>query len=126
MMSTTETASVIDANQPDVTSIVIVTLNQVAYTRQCVESLRDRTPEPYELIFIDNGSIGGPRGADETKRATCSPEMGLSGTTGNGIPSRHTGDAERQGGSGGRPADCRRTSFSRTAASIVTLHDRTE
>jgi GT2 family glycosyltransferase/2-polyprenyl-3-methyl-5-hydroxy-6-metoxy-1,4-benzoquinol methylase len=41
------------------TSIVIVTHNQLQYTRQCVESIRERTDEPYELIFVDNGSSDG-------------------------------------------------------------------
>ena len=47
--------------QPDrgLTSIVIVTHNQLAYTRQCVESIQLRTDEPYELIFVDNGSTDG-------------------------------------------------------------------
>jgi len=39
-----------------VTSIVIVTHNQCAYTKECVDSIRLRTVEPYELIFVDNGS----------------------------------------------------------------------
>jgi GT2 family glycosyltransferase/tetratricopeptide (TPR) repeat protein len=38
------------------TSIIIVTFNQLDYTRQCVESIRRLTDEPYELIFVDNGS----------------------------------------------------------------------
>src|SRR5438093_12524796 len=33
--------------------------DQLAFTRQCVESIRARTPEQYELIFIDNGSTDG-------------------------------------------------------------------
>jgi len=49
---------------PDVglTSIVIVTFNQVEYTRQCVESIRRMTDEPYELIFVDNASTDGTAG----------------------------------------------------------------
>ena len=42
-----------------VTSIVIITHDQLEYTRQCVESIRERTDEPYELIFVDNGSTDG-------------------------------------------------------------------
>ena len=38
------------------TSIIVVTHNQFAYTRLCVDSIRMRTDEPYELIFVDNGS----------------------------------------------------------------------
>jgi SAM-dependent methyltransferase len=42
-----------------VTSIVIITHNQLEYTRQCVDSIRERTDEPYELIFVDNASTDG-------------------------------------------------------------------
>lgn len=41
------------------TSIIIVTFNELAYTRECVDSIRLRTDEPYELIFVDNGSTDG-------------------------------------------------------------------
>ncbi|MGH7088780.1 MAG: glycosyltransferase family 2 protein, partial [Stellaceae bacterium] len=41
------------------TSIVIVTHNQLAYTRGCLESIRFVTDEPYELIVVDNGSTDG-------------------------------------------------------------------
>jgi GT2 family glycosyltransferase len=41
------------------TSIVIVTHNQLEYTRRCVDSILERTDEPYELIFVDNGSADG-------------------------------------------------------------------
>jgi GT2 family glycosyltransferase/tetratricopeptide (TPR) repeat protein/2-polyprenyl-3-methyl-5-hydroxy-6-metoxy-1,4-benzoquinol methylase len=41
------------------TSIIIVTYNELAYTRLCIDSLRLRTDEPYELIFVDNGSTDG-------------------------------------------------------------------
>jgi GT2 family glycosyltransferase/2-polyprenyl-3-methyl-5-hydroxy-6-metoxy-1,4-benzoquinol methylase len=41
------------------TSIILVTHNQGTYTRQCLESVRFRTDEPYELIVVDNGSTDG-------------------------------------------------------------------
>ena len=41
------------------TSIVIVTHNQVEYTRQCLDSIRLVTDEPFELIVVDNGSTDG-------------------------------------------------------------------
>jgi GT2 family glycosyltransferase/tetratricopeptide (TPR) repeat protein/SAM-dependent methyltransferase len=41
------------------TSIVILTHNQLPLTRRCVESIRLRTDEPYELVFVDNGSSDG-------------------------------------------------------------------
>ena len=49
------------APMPDygLTSIVILTHNQLEYTRKCLESLRRLTDEPYELIVVDNGSTDG-------------------------------------------------------------------
>ncbi len=41
------------------TSIVIVTHNEISYTRQCLDSIRLLTDEPYELIVVDNGSTDG-------------------------------------------------------------------
>jgi O-antigen biosynthesis protein len=41
------------------TSIVILTFNQLKYTKECVESIRKHTPEPHEVIFVDNGSTDG-------------------------------------------------------------------
>jgi O-antigen biosynthesis protein len=41
------------------TSILIVTHNQLDYTRKCLDSLRLLTDEPYELIVVDNGSTDG-------------------------------------------------------------------
>lgn len=40
-------------------SIVILTFNELKYTRECVESIRKHTPEPHEIIFVDNGSADG-------------------------------------------------------------------
>jgi GT2 family glycosyltransferase/SAM-dependent methyltransferase len=45
--------------RPPITSIIILTLNQLDYTRQCVESVVRNTPEPHELIFVDNASTDG-------------------------------------------------------------------
>jgi len=42
-----------------VTSIILVTHNQLAYTRGCIDSVRHFTDEPYELIVVDNGSTDG-------------------------------------------------------------------
>jgi GT2 family glycosyltransferase len=41
------------------TSIIILTYNQLEYTRQCVRSVVDHTSEPFELIFVDNASADG-------------------------------------------------------------------
>ncbi len=38
------------------TSIVIVTYNRLEQTRRCVDSLVSLTPEPHQLIFVDNAS----------------------------------------------------------------------
>lgn len=41
------------------TSIVILTYNELEYTRWCLASIRYYTSEPYELIVVDNGSTDG-------------------------------------------------------------------
>lgn len=41
------------------TSIVILTCNQLSLTIQCLESLWRNTSSPYELIIVDNGSTDG-------------------------------------------------------------------
>ncbi|TFE27844.1 glycosyltransferase family 2 protein [Cohnella luojiensis] len=41
------------------TSILIVTLNNLTQTQRCLESIRLFTDAPYELILIDNGSEDG-------------------------------------------------------------------
>ena len=41
------------------TSIILITHNEHHYTRQCIESVRFLTDEPYELIVVDNGSTDG-------------------------------------------------------------------
>jgi len=40
-------------------SIILVTRNQLPYTRQCLQSLREHTPQEIELIVVDNGSMDG-------------------------------------------------------------------
>jgi len=40
-------------------SIVILTCNQIRYTKECFESIQKYTREPYEIIFVDNGSTDG-------------------------------------------------------------------
>ena len=41
------------------TSIILVTHNQLDYTIGCLDALRLRTDEAYELIMVDNGSTDG-------------------------------------------------------------------
>lgn len=40
-------------------SIILLTRNGLKYTKQCVESILKYTPEPFELIFVDNKSTDG-------------------------------------------------------------------
>ncbi len=42
-------------------SIIMLTLNALDYTRQCVDSIRRCTGYPHEIIFVDNGSADGTR-----------------------------------------------------------------
>ncbi len=48
-----------DRPERALTSIVILTFNELEYTKKCVESIRRHTPEPHEIIFVDNGSKDG-------------------------------------------------------------------
>lgn len=41
------------------TSIIIPTWNQLAFLKQCLESIRLQTPEPHEVIVVDNASGDG-------------------------------------------------------------------
>jgi GT2 family glycosyltransferase/tetratricopeptide (TPR) repeat protein/2-polyprenyl-3-methyl-5-hydroxy-6-metoxy-1,4-benzoquinol methylase len=41
------------------TSVVMLTNNQLEYTKLCLASIRSRTDEPYEVIVVDNGSTDG-------------------------------------------------------------------
>jgi GT2 family glycosyltransferase len=47
------------AGDDELVSIVVVTRNQLEHTRLCYESLRRHTPEPHEIVFVDNGSTDG-------------------------------------------------------------------
>ena len=44
---------------PGITSIVILTFNQLEFTKKCIESIQKHTAIPHEIIFIDNGSSDG-------------------------------------------------------------------
>lgn len=41
------------------TSIIVLTHNNLADTRACLASIQEHTPQPYELIAVDNGSTDG-------------------------------------------------------------------
>ena len=40
-------------------SIVILTFNQLRYTKECIRSIQKYTSEKHEIIFVDNGSTDG-------------------------------------------------------------------
>lgn len=44
---------------PQPIAIIIPAFNQLDYCRQCVDSIRANTREPYQLILVDNGSTDG-------------------------------------------------------------------
>ncbi|MEQ8223325.1 MAG: glycosyltransferase, partial [Candidatus Eremiobacterota bacterium] len=45
--------------KPSLVSIIILTFNQLEHTKICLESIKKHTPEPYEIIIVDNGSTDG-------------------------------------------------------------------
>jgi GT2 family glycosyltransferase/antitoxin (DNA-binding transcriptional repressor) of toxin-antitoxin stability system len=48
-----------DSATAPLTSFVILTRNGLDVTRACVESIAAHTPQPHELVFVDNGSTDG-------------------------------------------------------------------
>ena len=74
-----------------------MTLNQLEYTLQCVDSIRRMTDEPYELVFVDNGSSDGTvdylkslTGAkvienSENRGFPAAANQGIAATTGNQV-----------------------------------------
>ena len=76
-------------SQPPVTSIVILTRNEIAYTRACVESIQRLTPEPFEFVFVDNGSTDGTveylRGIDGAVVNENDANLGFGGGCNQGI-----------------------------------------
>ncbi|HDM32261.1 MAG TPA: glycosyltransferase, partial [Deltaproteobacteria bacterium] len=44
---------------PPLTSIIMLTFNQLDYTRKCLQSIEKYTRSRYELILVDNGSTDG-------------------------------------------------------------------
>lgn len=37
-------------------SLVVLTYNEMEYTKKCIKSIKKHTPEDHEIIFVDNGS----------------------------------------------------------------------
>ena len=56
-ITTVNSTTVITASV--LTSIIILTWNQLPFTQACLESIRRSTSEPYQLIMVDNGSSDG-------------------------------------------------------------------
>lgn len=42
-------------------SLIILTYNRLDVTKDCLESIRRHTPQPHEIIIVDNGSSDGSR-----------------------------------------------------------------
>ena len=47
------------ARYKPLTSLIVLTYNQLEYTTKCIESIIKHTDIPYELIIVDNGSTDG-------------------------------------------------------------------
>lgn len=57
---------------------VIVTKNQVDYTRQCIESILAHTQQPFRLILVDNASTDGTRRYYEELKSKLPPSGAIS------------------------------------------------
>jgi len=75
-------------NARELVSIIILTYNQLEYTKKCIESIFEHTKEPFELIVVDNGSTDGTVEYLETEvRGRRSPRLNTlkgPGSTGQG------------------------------------------
>jgi GT2 family glycosyltransferase/Flp pilus assembly protein TadD len=59
LSSKARSSSVVAKFVSPITSIIILTYNQLEYTKKCLESIAANTPEPHEIIIVDNGSTDG-------------------------------------------------------------------
>ncbi|HEY7309547.1 MAG TPA: glycosyltransferase [Gemmataceae bacterium] len=57
----------------ELASIIVLCLNEVDYTRLCLESVLRHTRPPYELILVDNGSTDGTHAYLQEVRALPGP-----------------------------------------------------
>lgn len=73
------------------TSIVIPTYNQQTYLADCIESIGKHTPEPHEIIVIDNGSTDGTADYlrslknDTVRYKICERNLGFAGGVNQGL-----------------------------------------
>lgn len=72
------------------TSIIIPSFNQRGYLQDCLESIRTFTPEPHEIIVVDNGSNDGTKpylqSLGRTVRFKASPSnLGFAGGVNQGL-----------------------------------------
>jgi GT2 family glycosyltransferase/tetratricopeptide (TPR) repeat protein len=58
----------------ELVSILILCCNQLDFTRQCLESVRQHTRAPYELVLVDNGSSDGTAAYLDEVRGQSGPE----------------------------------------------------
>lgn len=49
-------SAVMECDRAEMVSIIVLAWNQLDLTRQCVASIEAHTPEPHEIIFVDNAS----------------------------------------------------------------------
>jgi len=49
------------AEKPELVSLLILVRDQLDHTRRCLESIAHHTPEPHEIILVDNGSTAATR-----------------------------------------------------------------
>ena len=72
------------------TSIIIPTFNQLPYLRACIESIRKFTPEPHEIIVIDNASTDGTAEylrsiCGQVRFRICAENLGFAGGVNQGL-----------------------------------------
>jgi GT2 family glycosyltransferase len=77
----------------DLVSIIVLTRNRLEDTRVCLDSIRRHTPEPHEIVFVDNGSTDGTvewlrevvRDHPEARAVVKSRNLGFAGGNNQGL-----------------------------------------
>jgi hypothetical protein len=81
------------AQEPPLTSVIVLSWDQLHYTRDCIASIRAVTPEPHEIVIVDNGSR--PEVAAWVQRAA---DIALLNSTNRGVaPALNQGAAASSG-----------------------------
>ncbi|MGB9499906.1 MAG: glycosyltransferase [Dissulfuribacterales bacterium] len=86
-----------EKNQRPLVSIIMLTFNELQYTKKCIKSIFKHTKEPFELIVVDNGSTDGTVEYLESEGESRKPETGGRRTEAGGRKKKGKGKKKKSG-----------------------------